>query len=489
MKTRFSPFALCWLLVCTVLSLLPLWPALAGGPDGKPVQPGSARFGVVEAYYRPDDARALGVSWDRIIFEWARFQPNGPDDFDTSAVPQDWLIDAQSAGREVVGLLKNTPPWASEMKKLGAPPDGLDLPIDDPGNVWAAFVQRVVKYYGDKWGIHHWIIYNEPDLRPGEIGWYEFDGDVKDYAQMLKVAYLAAKSVDTNAVIHVAGMAWWTDVAAYREPYLRRMLEALSNDPDARANGFYFDAVTVHTYFGTLNVWNQITETRDILWYYGLRDKKIWVDETNASPSKDPYAVLPPGPPQFEVSLDQQADYLIQAAALSLAAGVERFAVYRLYDNHYSPGLTEPWGLVRGDGTRRPAFDAYRTAITLFSDTTQARRYYSDRSSLVTLEQPERTVYVMWARAATPVRFYVMAESRDETAARVSVSGTSWTVRPQPVKGTEGQWFAATARPAIPDDNGLIMVEGSPVILIVAGPPRAVWVQVAGEYWTLRGNG
>ena len=43
------------------------------------------RFGVVEAYYRPGDALDLGVGWERIIFEWARFQPNGPDEYRTEA--------------------------------------------------------------------------------------------------------------------------------------------------------------------------------------------------------------------------------------------------------------------------------------------------------------------------------------------------------------------------------------------------------------------
>jgi hypothetical protein len=246
--------------------------------------------------------------------------------------------------------------------------------------------------------------------------------------------------------------------------------------------------VMVHTYFGTLNVWKQIIATRDILWYFGLRNKQIWVDETNASPSKDPYAVLPPGPAQFAVSLGQQADYIIQAAALSLAAGVERFAVYRLYDNHYSPGLTEPWGLVRGDGTRRPAFDAYRTVIELFSPTQRTIRYYSDRSSLVILEQADRTIYVMWARAATPVRFYVMAENAAELATRVSPSGRTWTIQPHPAPDAEGLWFSLKTRAAIPDENGLIMVEGSPAILIVEGLPRFVWIEVAGSYWILRGN-
>lgn len=446
---------------------------------------GQSRFGVVEAYFRPTDARDLGVGWERIIFEWPRFQPDGPDDFCTDAVPEAWLREARAAGREVVGLLKNTPLWASGGEKIGLPSQGLDLPIDDPGNYWAAFVQRVVAYYGAEWDIHHWIIYNEPDLRPGDISYYEFDGDVTDYYRVLKTAYLAAKAADAESVIHIAGMAWWTDVAAGRVPYLRRLLEVASRDPDAHRNDFFFDVATVHSYFGTLNLWNVITETRDMLWYYGLMGKAIWVDETNARPTIDPYIAVPPDP-LFEVSLGQQSDYIVQAAAVSLAAGVERFAVYRLYDNHYAPGISEPWGLVRVDGTRRPAFDTYRTVIHLFAGTERAQRYASDRSSLVTLEMDGRTVYVMWARKTDPVQFYVEAAGSGETARQVRASGTERAVEPVQAAGQSGWWYALDAPGAVLNQTGHVAVEGSPVILALDGPPRTVWIAVGGQFWTLR---
>src|SRR5690606_2192867 len=165
--------------------------------------PAPSPFGVVEAYYRPGDARDLRAGWERIIFEWPRFQPDGPHQYNLDAVSESWLRDARDAGREVVGLLKNTPLWASDIKMLGAAPHGLDLPIDDPANVWAAFVRKTVAHYSANWGIHRWIIYNEPDIRPGEMPWYEFDGTEADYYQMLKVAYLAAGSVDPQAKIHL----------------------------------------------------------------------------------------------------------------------------------------------------------------------------------------------------------------------------------------------------------------------------------------------
>jgi len=471
--------------LAVALTLVPAWGALAGGPEQSAVVTGNSRFGVVEAYYRPGDARDLNVGWDRIIFEWAKFQPDGPDEFDTAAIPDEWLTEARAAGREVVGLLKNTPPWASASGKLGAPPDGLDLPVDDPLNYWAAFVRQTVRYYGEKWGIDHWIIYNEPDLRPGELSWYEFDGDVADYYRMLKVAYLAARSVNPNAVIHLAGMAWWTDKAANREPYLKRLLDIAANDADAYDYDFFFDVVTVHTYFGAQNAWNMLVETESILWHYNLQDKPIWVGEANARPSVDPFAALPPDPP-YPVTLDPQADYIVQVAALSLAAGVQRFAVYRLYDDHYQPGVTEPWGLVRADGSRRPAFEAYRTVIRMFADTTYAQWTYSERSSLVVLEQPGRTTYVMWARSDQPVRFHVAARKSGEVATQVSVYGATSELKAAAVPGSEGRWFAVTAPGAQPDGSGGMMIEGSPVILVVVGAPRSVWVEVNGAYWTLR---
>jgi hypothetical protein len=467
------------------LALIPVWTTLASGPVQEAALAESSPFGIVEAYYRPDDARALNVGWERIIFEWAQFQPNGPDEFRTEVIPDEWLLAARESGREVVGLLKNTPRWASEIRELGAPPFGLDLPIDDPGNYWAAFVRRAVAHYGQEWGIRRWIIYNEPDIRPGELGWYEFDGEVEDYYQMLKVAYLAARSVNPDAVIHMAGMAWWTDKAAGRAPYLKRLLDVAAQDPEAREHGYFFDVLMVHTYFSTMNVWNVIVETKGLLWHYNLQGKPVWVAETNARPSHDPHVATPPHPP-FHVSLRQQADYVVQAAALSLAAGVERFAIYRLYDDHFVPGVTEPWGLVRWDGTRRPAFDAYRMVIRTFAGTRRAQWHYSDRSSLVTLEQPGRTVYVMWARGAEPVRFHVAAQGQAEPATRVGVFGLEREQTAQTVPGVAGGWYVLEARGALPNTDGTVVVEGSPLILVADGPPRTVWVEVGGARWWLR---
>jgi hypothetical protein len=273
-------------------------------------------------------------------------------------------------------------------------------------------------------------------------------------------------------------------VAYQREPYLKRLFELIVHDPDARENEFFFDAVMVHVYFITQNVWDVLMQTRYILSLYGLQQKPMWIDETNASPTLDPAAGVIA--PYYEVSLSQQADFIVQVAALSLAANVERFGVYRLYDDHYVPGVTEPWGLVRADGTRRPAYTAYQTVIQHFGDVTRATRHYSGSSVLVTLEKQDETIYVMWARRTADVRFYVQAYELDETARQLGIYGGETIREPESVFRVEGMWYVLNARGARADDTGLVAVEGSPLILVVDGPPRPVWIDVEGKRWRLR---
>src|SRR5262249_38048558 len=119
-----------WLALC--LSLF----AMVGGrssADATTIVP-SPVFGIVEAYYRPEQASELGVSWDRVIFAWNYFQPDSTDEFDTGAVPDEYITSDQAQNRQVVGLIKGTPDWASSSGSVGAVPDNIQLAFDDPEN-------------------------------------------------------------------------------------------------------------------------------------------------------------------------------------------------------------------------------------------------------------------------------------------------------------------------------------------------------------------
>ncbi|NLE99604.1 MAG: hypothetical protein GX601_01360 [Anaerolineales bacterium] len=348
--------------------------------------PPDRRFGAIEAFRDPIAAAEAGVAWERILFYWSELQPNGPDDWNPYHVPDEWLSMAAGAGREVVGLLKHTPQWATDGSAGNGVPRGLDLPVDDPNNLWAAFVRRTVERYAGR--INHWIIWNEPDIAPGTYG-CEWDGTVEQYYRLLKVAYLAAHQANPDVTIHLAGLTYWHD-----KMYLRRFLAVATQDPEGAAHGYYFDVVTLHIYFQTETVYDLIGIARAALTEYGLR-KAIWLNETNAPPNSDPQWHMPAA--NYEISLEEQASFLLQSFALALAAGAERVAVYKWLDNDLQPAF-EPFGVIRPDYSRRPAYDAFRLIRRHYAGAVSAEQDRQARSIVVTIQRGALTTRVAWAR-------------------------------------------------------------------------------------------
>jgi polysaccharide biosynthesis protein PslG len=421
-------------------------------------------FGIVEAGARPTEAAQLGVEWERLTFHWNYFQPNSPQDFDTAAISGTALDSARGANRQVVGMIKGTPAWASSSGSPVAVPSGIELPYNDLNNHFAQFVMQLVRFYSER-GIHHWIIWNEPDIRPGE-GALEFEGEVEQYFLMLKTASLAAQSVDPNVHIQMAGLSWWYDSEHGREPYLLRLLRLIDADPEARQNNWYFDGISVHIYFTTSSVSILLDAHRQILNQFGLQNKEIWLDEYNASPRRDP--VTPIGAP-FQLSLEQQADFIVQASALALASGVDRLAVYKLFDNDFIPGQSEAWGLVRHDGSLRPAFSAYQQVITTFNGARFVQRYSHSQATLITLEFSNRTTYVLWNETYASGQFLIY------TGGEVIVSdaaGQQWTAEIANEQGANVALIDAPAAEQI--DMSWVVVGGAVRIITLSGSPRTI---------------
>ncbi len=387
-----------WLTLLLSMALMAsAWPAQAQTPP-------DLRFGAVEAYMAPDRAADLRVGWDRMVVRWYERQGDNPDQWNVPGEETDRVNAALAAGREMVILLMGTPGWATDGPAIGGVPRGLDLPVDDPGNLWAAFVRRMVGEYAGR--VNHWIIWNEPDIAPEDFG-AQFVGSVADYYKLLKVAYLAAKQANPQATIHLAGMTHWHDVVHGRPPYLQRLLDVARQDPTARRNNYYFDVVTLHVYFRTETVFDIVTLYRGILRRYGLR-QVIWLNETNAAPSDDQQ--LPWNGPMFALTMEQQSSFVVQSFALALAAGAERVAVYKLTNPDATPGA-DYYGLYRPDGSARPAAEAFRAVTTHFAGvrrtTYQAFRDYY----VVRLERAGAVTRVFWARrdAAVTLRLWKTA--------------------------------------------------------------------------------
>lgn len=415
-------------------------------------------FGVVEGFWFPDLTCKLGVGWERIIFNWAEHQPTGPDDWHTLNVDDRWLKAANQCGREVVALLKTTPQWATDGAAGPGVPRGLYLPVDDPENLWANFVRRSAAYYASR-GVRHFIIWNEPDISPDTYG-FEFEGTLEDYAQMLKVAYLAAKEGNPAAVIHLAGTTYWHDVNTGQRLYMDRLLEQFVSDPEAAQNDYYFDIFSLHIYFRTDTVYDITEEVRALLDKYNLQDKRIWINETNAAPTDDPQ--WPVVRPVYQLDLEQQASFLVQAAALSLAAGVERVAVYKLYDQQLPPG-GESFGILSpADQTPRPAFDTWAAVVRHLDGVDQARRAHSDLTDAVRLSYAdEHETLVMWARTDAAVELQIKAVA--EKAQLIDQYGNISILRP-----VDGIYTVMLPPARCNDVDGCAV--GGPVYMLVQPP-------------------
>lgn len=445
------------------LSLLLLLVILGWTTQSGAAQP-NRTFGIVEAYYRPDEAAQLGVAWERIVFGWDRFQPT-PDTFNTEAMPAAIFDAAAASNREIVGLIKGTPAWASTSGTLAGVPVGLDLPYDDPNNTFASFVRQLVQTYSPR-GVHNWIIWNEPDIRPGE-GIVEFEGEVEDYYRLLKTAYEVIHAHDPQARVFVSGLTWWYDANAGREPYLRRLLNVIAADPEAPGKNWYFDGISLHIYFTTASVWDIIQWNRTILGEFRLDGKAVWLNEYNASPRRDPATPLTGA--MFNISLEQQADYIVQASALALAGGVERMAVYRLYDDNFVNGQSEPWGLVRSDGSLRPGFYAYRQVIERMGSASSVQRYANEAATLITAAVPAGTLYILWTNDFQGGSFVI--EGGFGAGEIIEVANAAGELTP--VSAENGS-LVIEALPAEQIDMPWVVVGGSTRLVTLPGAARGV---------------
>jgi hypothetical protein len=343
-------------------------PAIAH--DGPPAAVPDTRerfFGAVQSIYNPDRAAQAGVQWERLIFPWSLIQKTGPTAWNNGYFSDQQIAQEAARGIQLVGLAIYTPQWATSTPRTPKPtnvPANLYLPFDDPQNYWGQFMYRLAQQYTGQ--INTWVIWNEPDLYTDSV-LYTWDGTITDLYQLVKVASQAVKKANPDAKIVLPGMTYWWDKEGGRPLYLERFLEVAAHDPTAAAHGDYFDIVDLHQYGNPLNTYVATRVYQRALATYGL-SRPIWIGESNIAPMDDPGAPITPA---FHATMDQQAAYIIEAFALARAAGAERMSIYKLVDER-PEGPGELYGLVRNDGSVRPAFTAYQTAVHYLSSPSSA---------------------------------------------------------------------------------------------------------------------
>jgi hypothetical protein len=486
-------------------------PAPGGAPRvSAPIDPLRTFFGIDEGIRNEAVLADTGATWQRLVIPWTAVQPNGPGDVSRLAqIFPARIITAQvNRGVRIAGLLQFIPPWAQTNPGQGerSPARNLDLPFDDPNNYFARFVFDTVRFYAGS--IDEWIIWNEPEFKPGEPGVggsYTWLGTDEQYAQLLKVGYLAAKAANPNALVSFAGTSYWTDEVARRPQFYDRVLGILSRDPAAARNNTFHDALSLNLYRAPddllrIHAVFKVIQTKHRL------DKPIWLTETNAMPTDDQRIACNHASDGIQTTMEQQAAFAVQAFALAAAAGYRRVGFYQMLDGDpcRQPAV---WGVTRDDGSRRPVADALGMVFATFGSFRQARFmplarleqawpvWPDDPSATVpnwevyqvALDLPDnRRVTVVWNGDGRPSCAGVR-----KSGANVRAIDKRGALQLEPVQ-REGWWWVPLppARAHGADDaDGYYFIGGDPLLLIEDGVPAGAPVVEPAPPLHLRRNG
>lgn len=475
------------------------------------------RFGIAHIGYgdransaqRYQVAREAGVGWDRWVFYWNAIE-SSPGHFDYRT--QDAAVEADHANAlKVLGVLFATPRWASsearvadlptpqvgrhsypeqvrlqaqgdtEASSASLPPRGLEEPVfadgsDVPGadktinpnNPWARFVFNTAQRYQGRVGA--WEIWNEPDFSPKSwTGWFGFwNGDLRTYARMLKVAYLSVKHADPQAVVVMGSMSYW-----FQADYFPRVLTEIKKDQTAADNNYYFDASGWHWYSRASQLYERSMWVKQTTQEAGLPEKPIWITETNLPVCGDTALAeqVRCDPGAHRGRPDQQSAYILQAIGYALAAGVEKMFIFQLFDDDLGPG--EYFGLVRNSGSPRPAYQALQVATQHFRDVDQVYRTPNtgNQVEMVTVNtKAQDRVRILWNQSGRLITASLPIES---ASAQLFAQDRTTTT----VSASRGQLFPLALPAATLDDypgpEVDYIVGGTPYVLVEKGVPQA----------------
>jgi len=315
-----------------------------------------------------DQVQQAGFNWIRQQVHWRDIEP-GKGAYNWGFLDQ--IVDqAQRHGVRVLFSIVWSPPWATKDGSSGMP--------DDPNDFGDLVAAMAARYKGKGLAYEIW---NEENYAVENAGYVAGAGR---YVELLKVAYTRIKQADPNAIV-VCGALTPTGtndpyVAIDDLTYLRRMFEyqgGIIRD--------YFDVLGAHV-GGTLNppdtLWpgnpgpgpgwrdhsthyfRHVEKIRAVMESYGLGNKKIWLTEFGwASTEKVTDQAAPGYGYAYYNSEQEQADYIVRAyqkGCTDYQPWMGAMFLWNLNFGQEFPAGDEksPFGIIRPDGTWRPAYDA-----------------------------------------------------------------------------------------------------------------------------------
>lgn len=287
------------------------------------------------------DMKAGGATHDRVSFNMDALRPTPgawqPGGYDAL------LADAAAQNIQVLGVLVAPPnaAWACEPTPFAiwCVPKGLNLPWNDPNNVWAQYAFSAAQNF--KGRVAAWEVWNEPNID-------FWSGTPQQFARLLMVSYQAIKAADPNATVVMGGMLRGNNLQRVIDIY-----QAISELPNGAANKYYFDVLGYHSYDdGTCTTFDTMAYL-ELIWKPRVGPKPVWITEAGIA-----VADVPIVDPQGYALPDEQASFMLQSYTYALYKYVERYYYFRAIHT----GEPIDWGLLKQDGAPRPGFAAYQVA-------------------------------------------------------------------------------------------------------------------------------
>ena len=295
----------------------------------------------------PAKTAELGATWVRLFAQWSVFEP-ADNRFNEAYVKQfvDTANQLKREGRKVLAVAFTAPAWASGSEDHRVPPRN---PAD-----FSAFVAEMIARTGGN--IDAWEIWNEPDEN---IFWA--DPSPAAYTKLLTGAAPGIRAADPNAIIVTGG------TVGNNHDFVRGIYANGGKDS--------FDAVGVHTDTACLvapptffyrepdgdvgrYTFAGYREVHQVMADNGDGNKPIWMTELGWESTGDRCYI--PGREKYDrgVSEAKQAEFL-ELAYRCMAQ--DPYMQVGIWFSLQDVSATEHHGLVRDNGTNKPAFGALRT--------------------------------------------------------------------------------------------------------------------------------
>jgi hypothetical protein len=429
-----------WLVAACVIALLAIsiGAETARGPDAAEKvaiegSPFGVFYGLTPARGRPTPQylKELGAHWTRQTLDWQVVQPKrGVFKWGlVDATVQ--LVDASERAGFPINILvtiRARAPWAT---RAGRGPRGQQA-TSPPADLqdYYQFVNAAVKRARGR--VHYWQIENEVQY---QVFW---QGTPEQYLELLRTGYRAVKDADPSAQVVLAGIgdvAWLTPMLR-DEVLVGKGDQALTqynewatgnNSPQAKqrpANSQqlltgvrrydkmsnfthrllqadaarFFDVVDLHAYHPYTLIPAGVRWAQAVMAKQGY-SKPIWITET----SGPNYPEMWPSEKEGE---RRETEEVVKRYVLAIAAGAQRVFWYVLQTPpHQAQGKWSHTGLLRPDGSKRPAYSTLGLMIGKLDGAREVRTLNAGAGAQVfEFVRPEGSVYVLWADGGATTR-------------------------------------------------------------------------------------